>query len=188
MDSILSLWLPIVVSVAGCFVMSALIWMALPIHKADWNKLPNEDGVMDTLRAQSLKPGWYMFPFCDHKTMNEPAAKAKRERGPCGTITIFPAGMAMGRSLGIWAVHLLIVATAVAYVVGKLRGAGTDFMGIAKLAGAMSFLVFAGHELPGMAWKGQPAAIALRNLVDAAIYAVIFGAAFGGLWPAAAGS
>ncbi len=183
MDTIMSLWLPIVVATAGCFVASSLIWMVLGYHKADWQKLPDEEAMLELVRKQQPKPGWYMFPYCLPEDFTDPAAKARYERGPWGTVAVAPGLPAMGRSLLIWFIHLLIVATVVAYVAGTLRGPGTDFSGVAKVVAPMALLVFAGHELPGMAWKAQPGAIALRNLIDAAIYAAIFAVSFGALWP-----
>lgn len=43
--TIFALWLPILVSAAFVFVVSAIIWMAMPWHKSDFNKSNNEEGV-----------------------------------------------------------------------------------------------------------------------------------------------
>ncbi len=46
-----ALWLPILLSAVIVFVASSVIHMATPWHKSDYPKLPNEDRVMDALRA-----------------------------------------------------------------------------------------------------------------------------------------
>jgi hypothetical protein len=45
-----SLWLPVLVSAALVWITSAIVWMALPHHKSDFSKLPQEEGVADALR------------------------------------------------------------------------------------------------------------------------------------------
>ena len=50
------------------FVASSIIHMVLPIHKSDYRKLPEEDRLLDTLRAAGVTPGrTYHFPYCTHK-------------------------------------------------------------------------------------------------------------------------
>ena len=43
-----ALWLPILLSAVIVFVASSIIHMALPIHKSDYRKLPDEAKVLDT--------------------------------------------------------------------------------------------------------------------------------------------
>ena len=70
---ITSLWLPILLSAVIVFVVSSIIHMALPIHKNDYRKLPDEDKVLDALRSAGVTPGpVYIMPFCDHKNMKSP--------------------------------------------------------------------------------------------------------------------
>ena len=63
MVRLMLLWLPILLSSAFVFVVSALIHMVLPWHKSDYRKLPEEDRVMDALRPFSISPGEYMMPM-----------------------------------------------------------------------------------------------------------------------------
>ena len=42
MVTIGALWLPILLSAIAVWVASAIIWMAMPHHKSDWRKLPDE--------------------------------------------------------------------------------------------------------------------------------------------------
>lgn len=43
--TIVALWLPILVSAIFVFVVSAIIWMAMPWHKTDFSKTSDEEGV-----------------------------------------------------------------------------------------------------------------------------------------------
>ena len=78
-----ALWLPILLSAVLVFLASSLIHMAIPIHKNDYRKLPDEDKVLDVLRSTGVTSGrGYIMPFCDHKNMKSPEVveKFKRER------------------------------------------------------------------------------------------------------------
>ena len=62
MTSLVSLWLPILLSAVIVFLMSSVLHMFTPWHKSDYLKVPNEDRVMDTLRPLAIPPGDYMMP------------------------------------------------------------------------------------------------------------------------------
>src|SRR4030088_1422964 len=92
MVPITALWLPILLSAVIVFVASSILHMVLPFHKSDYRKLPEEDKVMDALRAVGVTPGrTYHFPFCTHKEMKSPEAVEKVKRGPIGLLTVTPA-------------------------------------------------------------------------------------------------
>ena len=57
MVSILSLWLPILVSAVFVFIVSKIIHVFLGYHKSDFGKVSNEDEVMAALRSGRIKPG-----------------------------------------------------------------------------------------------------------------------------------
>ncbi|MBC7791989.1 MAG: hypothetical protein H7Z74_18740, partial [Anaerolineae bacterium] len=50
MTGLIMLWLPIILSAVIVFVVSSIIHMALPWHKSDYPKVPNEDQVRNALR------------------------------------------------------------------------------------------------------------------------------------------
>ena len=60
-----SLWLAILLSAVFVFLASSVVHMALSIHAGDYQKLPNEDAVLDGLREAKVTPGQYMFPGFD---------------------------------------------------------------------------------------------------------------------------
>ena len=62
MVPISSLWMPIVLSAVGVFVVSSISHMVLKLHKNDYAKLPDEDAVRAAMRSAGVRPGNYRFP------------------------------------------------------------------------------------------------------------------------------
>ena len=62
MVSLLSLWLPIVLSAVIVFLASSIIHMALGYHANDFQPLAKEDEVAAALRAFDIPPGDYAMP------------------------------------------------------------------------------------------------------------------------------
>ena len=93
MVSLTALWLPILLSAVIVFIASSIIHMAIPIHKNDYRKLPDEEKVLDVLRATGVTAGrGYILPFCSHKDMKSPETVEKFKRGPVGLLTVRPSG------------------------------------------------------------------------------------------------
>jgi len=120
MVPITALWLPILLSAVIVFVASSIIHMVLPIHKSDYRKLPEEDRVLDAIRAAGVTPGRiYHFPYTTHKEMKSPEAVERFKRGPVGLLTVIPSGPpAMGKYLGQWFLYCLVIGVFVAYLTG----------------------------------------------------------------------
>ena len=55
MISLISLWLPILLSAVIVFIVSSIIHMLLPYHRSDFGKIPEEDKVMDALRKFNIR-------------------------------------------------------------------------------------------------------------------------------------
>jgi len=185
MVPIVSLWLPILAATVLVFVASSLVWMVLPHHKSDTRPLPDEAAAVDVLGKQGLKPGLYRFPWA--KSMAEtkdPAFVEKLKKGPVGMLTVFPSGsFDMGRSLGLWAVYLVVVSVFVAYVTGRHLAPGTHYLGVFRLAGTVAFLAYSGAQLPTSIWWGRPLSVSLKEVADGLLYALLTAGAFGWLWP-----
>src|ERR1700682_4942374 len=116
-----ALWLPILLSAVIVFVASSIIHMVLPIHKSDYRKVPNEDNVLDALRAAGVTPGrTYHFPFTTHKEMKSPQTVEKFKRGPVGLLTIMPSGAPnLGKFLGQWFLYCVVVSIFTACLTGR---------------------------------------------------------------------
>ena len=85
MADLLAMWLPIVLSAVGVFLVSSVIHMALPWHRGDTGKMAGEEQVLAAMRDHGVNPGQYMFPCPDSmKDASSPAMTAKYEQGPVG--------------------------------------------------------------------------------------------------------
>ena len=128
MVSVVSLWLPILLSAVAVFVLSSLIHMVLKYHNSDYKGLPGEDKVMDDLRKAGIPAGDYMFPYCtENKERNSKEFQDKMKRGPSGVMTLFPTGTNfMGSSLAQWFVYCLIVGVFAAYIAGRAFRTGSS--------------------------------------------------------------
>jgi len=185
MVPITALWLPILLSAVIVFVASSIMHIALPIHKSDYRKLPDEEKVMDALRATGATPGrLYFFPFTTHKEMKSPEVVEKFKRGPIGLLTILPSGPpAIGKNLVQWFIYCLVVGVFVAYLTGRTLGPGTHYLAVFRVAGTTAFLGYALALIQDSIWKGQTWGITFKHLFDGLVYGLLTAGTFGWLWP-----
>ena len=179
------LWLPILAAAVLVFVAPAVIHMVLPIHKGDYRKLPDEDGTLDALRRLGVGPGQYMFPCpSSMQEMATPAMLAKYERGPVGTLIVRPAGpMRIGPALAQWFAFCVVASACAAYLTGLARAPGAaDVFRVASAAATPAY-VFA--SVSDSIWKGVSWTTTAKFVFDGLVCAVVTGAAFAWLWPAA---
>src|SRR3954464_7601556 len=89
MTSMGALWLPIVLSSVLVFVVSSVIHMALPWHKSDYPRVPDEDRLREALRPLAIPPGDYMIPRpTSMAEMKSPAFAEKMVAGPVMVVTV----------------------------------------------------------------------------------------------------
>ncbi len=178
------LWLPILVATVLVFVASNLVWMVLPHHKSDTRRLPDEPATVAVLGKQGLKPGVYRFPWADSMAEMKDPAHLKKLEGPVGLLTVFRSGpMNMGKFLGAWVAYVLVISVFVAYVAGRTLAAGTPYLHVFRVAGAVAFLAYAGGHAPDAIWWGKPWKNALKEILDGLLYGLLTAGAFGWLWP-----
>ena len=184
MVALSALWLPILLSAVIVFVASSIMHMVLPYHKGDYRQLPNEEGLLSTLRSASLRPGLYIFPYCDHKDMKSPAVQEKFKQGPVGMMTIRPSGVpAMPKFLVQWFVYCLVIGFFVAYLTGHTVGPNTHYLAVFRVAGTAAFLAYGLGNLSNGIWKGQPWSMTIKEVIDGLIYGLLTAGTFGWLWP-----
>ena len=179
------LWLPIVLSAVLVFIVSSVIHMALPIHKGDYQKMKNEDAVLESLRANGVEPGAYMFPCAGSmKDMGSPEMVAKLKAGPVGWLTVVPSpGFSIGKSLGWWFVYCLIVGVLVAYVGWHSLGPGAGYLAVFRITGASAVLGYAAGHFHDSIWKGARWSMTAKFILDGAVYGLVTAGTFGWLWP-----
>ena len=185
MVSITALWLPILLSAVIVFVASSIIHMMLPFHKSDYRKLPEEDKVVDALRAAGVTPGpVYHFPHCTHKEMKSPEVVDKFKRGPVGLLTVIPSGApTMGKYLMQWFLYCVMISVFVAYLTGRTRGPGTAYLEIFRVAGTTAILGYAAAQIQDAIWQGQTWGVTFKHVLDGVIYGLLTAGTFGWLWP-----
>jgi hypothetical protein len=185
MVSIMSLWLPILLSAVLVFVVSSIIHMALPYHRSDYRAVPSEDKVMEALRPFNLAPGDYLMPrpssMADMKT---PAFQEKREKGPVAVMTVAPKGPhGMGRNLILWFLYSVVVGVLAAYVAGRAVGPGAPYLQVFRFAGSTAFIAYA-MSLPQQSiWYWKSWATTLKGMFDGLVYGLLTAGVFGWLWP-----
>ena len=185
MVPITALWIPILLSAVIVFVASSIMHMVLPYHKSDYRKLPQEDTVVDALRAAGVSPGpAYHFPHTTHKEMKSPEVVEKFKRGPIGLLTVIPSGApAMGKYLGLWFAYCVVIGIVVACVAASTLAPGTRYPMVFHLVGLAAFLGYGLGQIQDSIWKGQTWGVTAKHVFDGLIYALLTAGTFGWLWP-----
>ena len=179
------LWAPILLSAVLVFLASSLVHMVFKWHASDYGRLPDEEAVRTVLLKTPPAPGQYVLPHCaDMKEMGSPDMVKRYEEGPVGVLTLkAPGAPAMGPALGAWFLFNLVVAFCVAYVAYHALPAGTPYLRVFQVTGAVCFLAYAAGAVPASIWMGKPWRITFKDLLDGLIYALVTAGAFGWLWP-----
>jgi len=185
--SVVDLWLPIVLSAVGVFIVSFIAHMLVGHHNGDFKKLPNEDGFLETVRSGSIAAGQYMFPFCDMKDMKDEEKKKKYAAGPHGIVVVWPGVPNMGKNLVLTFIFYLVVSVCVAYVGTMAFGvrAPAGYMEVFRLTGTVAILSYCLASIPGTIWFGHSWRSQVLYLIDGVVYGLVTAGFFGWLWPAA---
>ena len=185
MTELFALWLPILVSAVVVFIISSVIHMALPWHKNDYPKIPNEDGVMNALRPFAVPPGDYMVPRASSmKEMNSPEFKEKKNAGPVFLISVWPNDQAsMWKNLIQWFIYSLVIGIFAAYVAGRALPAGAEYLQVFRFTGVTAFLGYSAALWQMSIWYNRPWSMTIKSTVDGLIYALLTAGIFGWLWP-----
>jgi len=179
--TIMSLWLPIIASAVLIFIAGAVIWMAMPWHKTEWKKTPDEEKVRAALKG--CPPGMYTVPNCkDQSEFKNPEMQQKFVDGPQGFITIVPSGLpTMGSKLVMMFAYNLVVAIVCAYVVSRTLSPGAEYLEVFRISGTVAFIAYGMAYVQESIWFGRQWSSTLMTFLDALIYAVLTGGVFGWL-------
>ena len=184
MVPLMSLWLPILLSAVIVFVASSVLHMLLRFHRADWEKLPNEDAIMDALRP--VPPGDYMMPFSPGpESMKDPAFQEKMKRGPMAVLTIMRGDMktSFRNALILWFVYSIVVNIFAAYVGGRALRPGAEYGEVFRFVGTTAFLAYSFALAQHSIWYGRKWSTTVRSMVDGLVYGMLTAGTFGWLWP-----
>jgi hypothetical protein len=185
MVSIVSLWLPILLTAVIVFLISAVLHMVLRYHWGDFKEIPGESTVLQTIRTANVPPGDYAFPRPkDPKEMKTPEFQERYRQGPVGFLTVVPSGgTAMGKSLVQWFLYTLVVGVFVAYVTGRTVPPGAEYMSVFRVAGTVAFIAFAGSQPMISIWEKRSWSTTWKHVFDGFVYGLLTAGAFAGFWP-----
>jgi hypothetical protein len=187
--SLLQLWMPIVLGTFLCWIASALIHMVVKHHNSDYQRLTNEDEVMDAVRNGSPSLGLHTFPFCiDMKEMNDEGVQQRYKNGPVGLLTVLPNGLPkMGKLMVQQISFFLFGCVLIAYCATLALEPGAEYMAVFRFVAAVGFLAFGWGAIPYSIWFGHLWSMTAKYLLDALIYGLVVAGSFAWLWPAAIG-
>ena len=185
MVSVLSLWIPILVSAVIVFVASSVIHMLLPIHRNDLRKVPREDELLDALRRLDVPPGDYCLPHAGTPAgMKNPEFIEKMKRGPVALMTVSEGGSAsIGSNLALWFLYLVIVSLLAGYIAGHALPAGARYRAVFRFAGMAAFMGYSLALLQNSIWLKRNWGTTLRSVFDGLVYGLLTAGTFGWLWP-----
>lgn len=185
MVSLVSLWLPILLSAVAVFIVSSVIHMFLTYHQADYGDLPDEAGVMDALRPFNIPPGDYAMPRpASAKDMGTPEFIEKTKKGPVAIMTVLPnEPMNMGKQLTLWFLYSVVVGVFAAYLASRTLDASAEYLTVFRITGTVAFAGYGLALLQNSIWYGRRWATTLRSAFDALVYALFTAGMFGWLWP-----
>lgn len=185
MTSLAALWLPIVLTTVFIFVASSIIHMVMPWHKSDFAKVPDEDAFRRAVGPMQIPPGDYMAPHCTTSAdMASEEYKAKLAEGPVVFMTVRPnAQPNMGPMFVGWTLAIVAVTAIVACLTAMAIPVGAGHERVWHFAGPIALVAYGFGAWPTSIWYGRKWSSAVKDTLDAVIYAVITAATFGWLWP-----
>ena len=182
MVALTMLWLPILVASVLVFLAANILWMALPFwHSKDYGSIPNEKPILDALA--DVKSGQYIVPHADWGKMT-PEARAELQKQPAALMFVRnPATFSLGKTLGFYFVFIVVVSILVAYITGRTRPVGANYLEVFRIAGATAFIAYGLRGVPDSIWYGKPWKVTFKELIDGLLFGLLTGGAFGWLWP-----
>lgn len=183
MEHFLPLWLPILLSAGVVWILSAIVWMALPHHKRDFINLPDEDSFIDFLRRSGIRPGNYVFPdFRGSEAMKSEKIANLLEQGPVGHLSVWPAPLTMGGKLVATFVVYLAVSTLIAYLTRVALPGPAPFLRVFRIAGTAGVLAYCFSFIPNGVWFGAYRRTLVASFIDGVVFGCITGAIFAWFW------
>ena len=184
MQLLILLWLPILLSAVAVWILSAIVWMALPHHKRDFIALPDEDGFMDYVRKSGIKQGNYVFPdFRDREAMKSEKTEKALKEGPVGHLSLWQTPVTMGGKMAATFIVYLVVSTFIAYLTRIALPGPAEFARVFQIAATAGILAYSFSFIPNAIWFGAYKRTIVASIIDGIVFGLITGAIFGWRWP-----
>ncbi len=184
LDSLLPLWLPVLLSAAAVWVVSTVFGMPFLHHKNDFIGLPDEEAFLEDLHRRGIKPGNYLFPdFRSREAMNSEQVQKRLNQGPVGHLIVWKTPLTMGDKLAATFIVHLVVSALIAYLARIAIPGPAAFARVFQFVTAAGILAYCFSFLSGAIWWGSYKRTIVANVFDGIIYGVIIGAIFAWLWP-----
>lgn len=189
MDFIAQLWLPILVSGVGMWVLSFMGWMIIGHHKKDRDGLPagTEQAFMDTITRLNIRPGNYGFPDFnqhDHLPRKErmERLKALYDTHPQGLLRVW-APTNMGLNMALTFAFYLLTSTVIAYLGWAALPKGAAFAKVMQVLGTAGVLAYCFASFPNDLWFQKKRRAIATEWIDGIVFGLVTGAIFAWLWP-----
>ena len=182
---LLALWLPILVSTVFVFILNFILYMVLPHHRTDFDRIEDEERFSGELKSHDLKRGFYAFPFAGSPVdAKDPEYQQRVETGPVGFLLIGPNRMSPSpKQLVQQLVYIAALITVVAYIAGQALAPGTEYLKVFQIVGASTFVAFAGAHFVWPIWYYHKWSVAVKSAFDALVSSLAVAGVFGWLWP-----
>jgi hypothetical protein len=183
MSFIALLWLPILVSAAVVFALSAASHMFLPWRLNEHARLPGHEAVQAAVR--DLPAGQYGFPFEeDPRQRGSKIAMERWAAGPSGWLTIVPRRpIAMGRNLALSFLVNLVVSFLAAYLAAFALGDAPERIAITRVVSVVGVLAYGVGTCFNSIWYARPWRAYAADLLDAVVQGFAMALVFAWLWP-----
>ena len=185
MTSVISLWLPILLSAVAVFLVSSVIHMLSPWHKSDYPRVPNEDAFRSAVGPMAIPPGDYMVPRPESREdMRSPAFAEKMRAGPRVIMTVLPGGdFSMTKNLVQWFLYLILVSVFAAGIAGSALPPGATNGAVFHFTALTAFAGYVLSLWQMSIWYSRSWSTTVKATFDGLIYALVTAAIFVWLWP-----
>ena len=180
MVSLASLWLPIVVSAVIVFLASCIIHMFLPFHRSDFEKLPQEDQVLDTLRSLNIPSGQYGSPHAIPPRDEAAGIPGKAQAGTRAFPHLAP-GADPGWEIPLlqWFIYLLVISLFAAYLAHIVIAAGAPYPAVFRFICVAALMAYSlGHAHQSI-WYRQRWRKTVNYFIDGLMMRVTSGSSAG---------
>lgn len=177
--SVFELWIPILLAGLATHILSTIFWTAMPHHKPEWQRLPNEDDFFKT-QADKLPPGQYMFPYAGSGAACDSDEYKSKTNKCTGMMIVWPNALSMGQAIGKTLLAFMIISFVVGYLASIGLAKGSDFMTVFRFVTTAGLLAHIAAKFPHVFWFRRKVAM---DVLDGVAFALATGLIYAWLWP-----